>query len=247
MKLISLNMEGNSHLDRVQSFITNQQPDIICLQEAPEDFQTYLHTLGYQTTFAPMVIREHPTDNYAEGVMFASLTAHTSTTTYYHKSVDTVTVPVYRDVTTCANVIIVGTCIIDDQTFTVGTTHVMVTIDGLPDDLQRTGIANLMNILSKHPPHLLCGDFNMPRGINDLYEVFTDQYTDTIPNTYTSSLDQNLHRLGHIADTLNAPIFDTYMVDYVFTQPPYTASDVCLEFGISDHAAVVAHLSTSDT
>ena len=81
----------------------------------------------------------------------------------------------------------------------------------------------------------------MPRGHNKLYEVITQKYTDTIPRHYRSSLDRNLHRLGKKTD-LNQPIFDAYMVDYIFTQPPFEASDIHLEFGVSDHAAVIGNI-----
>ncbi len=82
----------------------------------------------------------------------------------------------------------------------------------------------------------------MPRGYNTNYTQFCAHYTDEIPNTYTSSLDRTLHRLGSRSD-LNAPIFDIYMVDYIFSQPPYRVTDVSLMFGVSDHAAVQAQIS----
>ena len=66
-------------------------------------------------------------------------------------------------------------------------------------------------------------------------------YTDTIPANYTSSLDKTLHRKGD--DPSRAHLFTDFMVDYLFTKPDYQASDVRLEFGISDHAAVVATIS----
>jgi endonuclease/exonuclease/phosphatase family metal-dependent hydrolase len=49
------------------------------------------------------------------------------------------------------------------------------------------------------------------------------------------------HRIGHLPEKQN--LFTDYMVDYVFTQAPYTAHDVELVFDLSDHAAVVATIS----
>jgi endonuclease/exonuclease/phosphatase family metal-dependent hydrolase len=65
-------------------------------------------------------------------------------------------------------------------------------------------------------------------------------YQDEIPKHYQSSLDRNLHRLGKVK--LDQPIFDKFMVDYIFAKPEYEVTGERLEFGVSDHAAVVAHI-----
>jgi len=123
----------------------------------------------------------------------------------------------------------------------VVTTHLVDTEHGQTDSFQTQLLAKLLTELDQLPPHLLCGDFNMPRGFNSLYPKITNFYTDAIPRHYKSSLDQSLHRLG--TATLDEPIFEKYMVDYIFTKPPYTLKTVGLRFGVSDHAAVVAELS----
>ena len=96
----------------------------------------------------------------------------------------------------------------------------------------------MLPIIDLLDPHVFCGDFNIPRGHNVLYETLTTRYTDSVPATYASSLDKNIHRKGD--DISRAHLFTSFMVDYVFTQKPYQAENVRLEFGISDHAAVVA-------
>jgi hypothetical protein len=85
---------------------------------------------------------------------------------------------------------------------------------------------------------------NMPRGYNANYEHFIKRYIDTIPKQYMSSLDRNLHRLGSDPD-LKSPMFESYMVDYIFSQPPYIVEDVLLHFGVSDHAGVTAIIKKS--
>jgi hypothetical protein len=62
-----------------------------------------------------------------------------------------------------------------------------------------------------------------------------------VPAHYRSSLDNNLHRLAEKPEL--AHLFTDYMVDYLLVQPPYHAHDVRLEFGVSDHAAIIATLS----
>jgi len=244
MKLISLNIESDLHLDLIKPFITEQSPDVLCLQETPDFIQEFLHTLGYKTTFAPMVLRERGQGDFFEGIILASKHTYVAKTTYYHGSAEEVCVQAPQDVHTCSNPLVKAVVTIDNTNYDVATTHVMVTPDGLTRPYQITAITRLLKILSQQEPHVLCGDFNIPRGINDQYERFLESYQDMIPNLYGSSLDKDRHKAGRTpTHELNAPIFDTYMVDYIFTQPPYTASDVRLEFGVSDHAAVVATIT----
>jgi exonuclease III len=248
MKLVSLNMEGTRHLERVVPFLEKEEPAVVTLTEAPEAFANTLTDLGYYTTFAPMLMRKTAAGTYTEGVLLASKQQHNARTTYYHRSAETVVVQVYSDTNnTTSNVVLFAEIQHENNTYRLATTQGMITPDGLPHDLQRSSTQKLLEALSYEPPHFLCGDLNIPRGYNDLYDSFTRGYTDMIPTTYGSSLDKTLHRLGSVPTAeLNAPIFDVYMVDYIFTQPPYTAGNVQFKFGISDHAAVIANMSITE-
>ena len=241
MKLISLNIEGEEHPETVFPFLQTEAADVVCLQEAPEEWCEELHALGYHTTFAPMLIRDTQPE-YTEGIILASKEAHNATTYYYRRSAEDITVYVKRGDTTIAHPVIIASVLVENEHFVVAGTHVMVTMDGRADDQQRLGVQKLLSILADQEPHVLCGDFNMPRGVNELYADVTKFYIDAIPPEYPSSLDKNLHRLGQ-SDALNEPIFESYMVDYIFTQLPYHATDVRLQFGVSDHAAVVGTIS----
>jgi len=236
-------MEGARHISLIQNLLTSEQPDTICLQEAPEFFTQWLEEHGYKTVFTPMTIYDRDDMNYVEGLILASRTIQTSNMYYYHKSADDICVQVSRNDATVANAVIHADVVVDDQTYTVATTHLPVTPDGETNDHQTVCATKMFDHLDSLQPHLLCGDHNMPRGHNQLYSLFTNRYNDTIPPEYTSSLDQDLHRLGPIADQLNAPIFEEYMVDYIFSQSPYQISDVRLQFGVSDHAAIVATIT----
>jgi endonuclease/exonuclease/phosphatase family metal-dependent hydrolase len=246
MKIVSLNMEGKKHFSLVESFVKNEKPDCVCLQEAPELFSLWLHRAGYQTAFAPTSIRVDDTGQFKEGVMFASQIPFTSQTEYYHKSAEEIVLYSPEDNINTAGAAVILATIQHPETgeYAVATTHVMVTKGGLPDAHQRMGIQKLLSTLATKPPHILCGDFNIPRGFNDLYEEITKTYTDTIPPHYQSSLDRSLHRLGTKTD-LDSPMFESYMVDYLFTLPPYTAHNVRLQFGVSDHAGIVAEISNN--
>jgi endonuclease/exonuclease/phosphatase family metal-dependent hydrolase len=246
IKLISLNIEANKHHERVLPFITQEKPDIICLQEAPEDFQMTLREIGLHTTFLPMCIRNVDGRILNLGVIVASPTPHTYDLQYYHTAkTPTKLLDKQRILEMESFGLINVTITHNEQVYRVVTTHFYWTPHGTEDPIQTALMDNLLKVLPEEP-HILCGDFNIPRGFNALYPVLTARYTDTVPSEYQSSLDRDLHRLGK-SEHLEDPIFDKYMVDYVFTEPPYTASNVRLQFGVSDHAAVVAHISKSTT
>jgi endonuclease/exonuclease/phosphatase family metal-dependent hydrolase len=243
LKLISVNMEGEKHFPRILSLIKSENPDIICLQECPGSFQTNLQNLGYRTNFLGMRYTIQNDVEYEEGIVFASKLPCAIVHKYYYQPDYTLAAqPIPTPKPSMHHGYIIGTVEHEEQWYHIATTHVMVTPDGQPSEHQTQGVKKLLSLLQTEKPHLLCGDFNIPRGVNSLYEEFTKNYTDTIPVEYTSSLDKNLHRLGK-TQNLTEPIFDSYMVDYLFTKPEYTASEVRLQFGVSDHAAIVATIS----
>ncbi len=245
MKLITVNMEGVLHIERIIALIKREQPDCICLQEMPTVFIYNLILLGYYPTFSPMFRDAHRTStNEALGICIATRTPHDAT---IHNYGGTQTgIPIYerRPDDSAKSFQLITATFSDDtnNTYTIATTHLMVTATGVSSEPQQAAVDRLLEYLSSYPPHIFCGDFNMPRGYNTNYERFLEQYGDAVPTHYASSLDRNLHRSGHSME-LGAPIFDIYMVDYIFTQPPYVASDVRLEFGVSDHAAVIATIA----
>ncbi len=247
MKLISLNVEGNEHKELVYEFIEREKPDCVCLQEAPEDFQQELRRLGFSTYFAPMTIKTQKNQSFTEGLITASRDNATHEVEYYHRSAkDIVPYDPTDRLGTLLHPIILSTIHREDGDYVLANTHLMVTKDGLATDFQSKGLEAMLSFLKTKPSHILCGDFNMPRGFNTLYEKMTTLYTDTIPMEYKSSLDRSLHRHGKRTD-LTEPIFESYMVDYIFTQEPYQAHDVRLQFGVSDHAAVVANVTKVET
>jgi endonuclease/exonuclease/phosphatase family metal-dependent hydrolase len=125
-----------------------------------------------------------------------------------------------------------------ETTYRVGTTHFTWTPDGLPNEHQRADANALLKILEQFPDIVVCGDFNMPRGFNDIYTLFTDRFTDVIPQSYISSLDMTYHRVKD--DKEQMAVLSGYMVDYVFVSNAYEAKEVKLIQGVSDHCAVSA-------
>jgi endonuclease/exonuclease/phosphatase family metal-dependent hydrolase len=232
-------------VDNIIDLIEREQPDCICLQEAPDSFVHNLEQLAYFSEFAFMSNYNQDGDEVQSGVIVASRFKMTTHTVYYAE-VGTPEKPARvggRSLVNKHPYLFASIEIPLEGTFCIATTHMTVTADGHADEAQTAGVTNLITLLANEVPHILCGDFNMPRGYNTNYERFLPHYTDAIPKTYGSSLDRTLHWAGKVdQSTLNAPIFDIYMVDYIFTQAAYEAHNVRLEFGVSDHAAVIADI-----
>ena len=93
MKLVSLNMEGDLHLDRIPSFLLEERPDTICLQEAPLSFQTWLHENGYNTAATTTLLRQRKFGQYEEGIILASKYPLEANISYYYKDQDHISVP----------------------------------------------------------------------------------------------------------------------------------------------------------
>lgn len=239
MKLVSVNVEGGRHLEKVFSFLEREDSDLVCLQEAPIDVSSWLKERGYRVTFLPLTLMTQDGERFPQGNLFASKTSYIVDIFHYHQPCDSL--PLFdREKIRETNARGLILAQIDD--FLVATTHFTWTPNGeLADENQVNDLKKLFSFLDKQAPHILCGDFNIPRNINRLYEEeLATRYSDAIPQSYKSSLDKNLHRLGK--DSEYDFIFDTFMVDYILLKSPFKAENVRLEFGVSDHAGVVADL-----
>jgi endonuclease/exonuclease/phosphatase family metal-dependent hydrolase len=240
LKMISVNMEGEKHFPRILNLIANEQPDVICIQECTEEFLAKLQTLGYQTSFCAMRRQIQNDVAYVEGNAIATKLPHVAVIKYYYQPDRTlpITVPTPNDLKH-HNVIIAQVTDNLGDSYIFATTHGIYTKNGLPDEHQTQGVKKLLSLLAAEKQHILCGDFNIPRGVNELYGELTKAYSDTVPAEYMSSLDRTYHIHG-TNPNLTEPIFDSYMVDYIFSKPEYTVTDVRLQFGVSDHAAIIA-------
>jgi len=246
MKLISLNIEGAKHWSLVDPFLDAQQADVICLQEIyEEDAKQHAETLKMQMAFAPMVFYPDVTTNTNRklGVaMFSRAPLNNVAIQNYHmpnpETQDYDGADQYTMNKTIRRTLLSADITLDGKIFTVATTHFTWTPDGLARDYQHEAAEKLLEMLSAFRQVMVCGDFNMPRGVNDVYEHFAEKYHDAIPASYTSSLDLTIHRSGKNPDI--APRLAGYMIDYIFLSKGYRAENVLLTPGVSDHCAVVA-------
>jgi endonuclease/exonuclease/phosphatase family metal-dependent hydrolase len=84
------------------------------------------------------------------------------------------------------------------------------------------------------PDMVLCGDFNAPRG-KAVWGMLAKEFMDNIPSDETTTLDLVLHRA--------APLH--YVVDGMFTKGRFSARDVSVISGASDHKLITALITAS--
>lgn len=239
LTLISVNIEGHRHLDRLLPFLVAEKPDIVCLQEAFEvDLPQFEAVLGMKSTFAPMsnVTETSVHQSHALGALgIAQLTAlpiKHQQAEYYVGSPEKLPIFFDNEEPNSMNLILLSATVTkNEQDFTVATTHFTWSPRGQYTPEQARDAANLFKILDQHSEIILCGDLNSPRDgePENVFNTLARRYSDNIPADVTTSIDGELHKAGHL----------TMMVDSLFTSDAYRAKEVRVVDGISDHKGVV--------
>ena len=240
LKLVSLNIEKDRHLDRITPFLSEQMPDVFCAQEVYESSIPVIAKAlsGTAYVYVPMTGRPKENPPHMQGVaIFSRLPIKAQSVRYYVGRPDTVPDSDDNDpLTYNASNRMVVLCDIEKegQLFRVGTTHFTWTPDGEPTDGQRSDMRALIALFDDAEELILTGDFNVSRG-GELFGALAQRYKDNVPPHYTTSIDGNLHRKGQL----------NRMVDGIFSTPSYIVSDVEMISGVSDHCALVAKISTA--
>jgi endonuclease/exonuclease/phosphatase family metal-dependent hydrolase len=245
IKLVSVNIELDNHLDRVWDFLKQEKPDVVCLQEAHQQYiEDFANKLGMQSVFAPMsnigkgeraLYTMPPFFPYGVG-MLSALPIQDIRMPYYRGTEEEARTKSFSgNSKDDAHPLLCVTVQREDKAFTIATTHFTWSPDGKPDDVQKKDIQNLLSIVDGIPELILCGDFNAPRG-GEIFSALSQKYTDNIPAEYTTSIDTDLHRDG---EKMRGK---SLMVDGLFTTPQYECSNVRLVSGVSDHCAIVAEI-----
>lgn len=245
MKVISLNIECNKHYDLIFPFFEKEQPDVICLQEVlEEDFVMLKTKLGMEGYFKPFTYYSSTHEQYRSvygkrhgvAIFAKSFTDHGSFYYWGEEHFSMMPFAEYQlDIEKYKSYVLVwaDAVSITGETIRFVTTHFPVTVEGESSPHQLEILPPFFKYLSGLGELVLCGDFNAPRG-NETFTRISKNYKDTIPHTYTTSLDQVIHRV---------PDLKEFMVDGLFTSPAIIATEVALCDGVSDHKAVVATVS----
>jgi endonuclease/exonuclease/phosphatase family metal-dependent hydrolase len=239
LKLVSVNIESHKHLDKVMKLLQAEQPDVVCLQEVFQvDLPFFTEALDMEGHFLSLADIDHATNYQFDplgiwGVAILTKLPHTEfQDAYYVRHDDKESAKIQDFEPNSVDRGVIWTTVTkDDQPFTIATTHFTWSEEGSSTELQAQNLKDLLAILQPLPELILCGDFNAPRG-KATFQTLADHYTDNIPAQYTSSLDPELHRVGHLQ----------LMVDGLFTTPHYQTKNVRLATGVSDHQAIVGEV-----
>lgn len=238
LKLVSVNIERSKHINRIIPFLKKERPDVLCLQELLEqDITRFEEVFDDRCFFTPMN-RESSGGHLGIGIFSRFGFSFSSSYQYGGKEGD-LAIFSFNDkedkYATQRYVLAIADVSHNNVTYRIGTTHFVWTPNGQPDDHQRTDIKRLLILLKDRGDIVFGGDFNAPRG-GEIFSILAGHYRDNVPQRYATSLDVSLHRTG----ALRPEELADKMVDGLFSTPAYAVSDVRLEFGVSDHAALVA-------
>ncbi len=237
LRVISVNIEHDKHLDTVLPFLKTEKWDVLLVNELlATDVPKFEEALNEDCFFVPMMRFHRPYGMipFGHGV-FSRVPVVIRDEQYagpLGEVVDLIEGSSEDRFKTQKNFLIIVEANKEGVVYKLGFTHFPWTPDGEADNIQRACAKTLLEMAEKEGGMALFGDFNAPRG-KEIFSLFAEKFKDNIPAHYETSVDENLHRAGKLM----------YMVDGCFTTPGYLASDVELRFGISDHAAVLASIS----
>lgn len=235
--IISLNIEGHQHTQQVLTFLQQENPDVLCLQELyADEFPRFKQELDMNGVYTPRVkvknklvgdgtisgnaILSRFPITHTEDISYEVAWEHPERLRYILEGP-----PDSR--------LLVAT-LQAETAFQIATTHFTWTPDGQANEAQRQNLPALTQLIKKYPSLLLCGDFNAPRG-REIFDELAQVLKDNIPSEITSTLDPNLHKAGRL----------DLVVDGLFTTPNYEVLKVEVIEGISDHCAIKAEIKVS--
>ncbi len=246
MKIITLNIEGDSHLNKVIPFLKSERPDVVCLQEAFEvDLELFKQELGLEGFFVPTCVidtllnpRLKPKGKWGIAMITNNDLMKFHWDNYHIETIGNEALPRY--ITTTDNVgnkaYIVGSGMFENKYFKIITTHCSVSPNGCVTELQRSQMSQFLSKIRIEREYVLCGDFNTPRG-GGLWNELSGLYRDNIPVEILTTIDNVLHQRGSNGKSIN------FVVDGLFSTPCYTVSSVKVQNGVSDHCAIIGNVS----
>lgn len=228
LKLVCINIEGNKHLQRLHPFLQKENADVVCLQEVLEsDINTLKSDLYTYHFFVPMVTMK---SGEHKGLIILSKSQPSNTFHKYYAG--KISIPNALGIPNNNRRAIAGVVMQTPKgTMTIATTHFTWSSKGKTTQKQQKDLDSLFFVLDSMKSFVLCGDFNAPRG-KAIYKRITQKYSDHIPKEITSTVDPVLHKAGPLP----------YVVDYIFSTKDFTAKQVKVVEGISDHKALVAFI-----
>jgi len=244
LKLISLNIEGKRHLDKVVPFLTEQKADVVCLQEVFEEDlpklkdQFYSNHLFLPTWRTSQHFNLEIKEGYSPGNQLFGLAMFSRLPLTELQAVRLDPKLPETPENTGPGTWNPGLLVARAENFTIANTHFTWTPKGKVNDRQRRHLQTLFGLLKPYPNLVLIGDFNSPRG-GEIHQALTQKFVDHTPKNITSTLDPKLHYANRLQ-----PGKLKLVVDYLFTTPGISAK-VTVKNNLSDHLALVARVYKS--
>lgn len=233
LKLLTLNIQHDRHLDRVAQVIATHLPDIVCLQEIFEKDCAKLAAVGgYRVKYAISALMPEGEEGNSSprswGVaVLTRVPVREQTVAYY---ADDPRIRIFKEPNDPRRMVVMSELEHDGRNYKIGTTHFTWSVKGAATDEQREDFARLKQVLLPYPDYVLCGDFNAPRG-GEMFSKFTDELglIDHLPPHITTTIDPQFHYAGALE----------LAVDNIFSTPEYRVSEVQVLDGISDHKGIL--------
>lgn len=237
LRIVSLNIHGDNHKPEQFAFLQKENPDVVCLQELYKmDIPVFEKVLGMKAQFAENVsitVKNEYNDapRGPWGIALFSKYPCTNVRCQYYQmnGPQDSLFPDRGGPDEMARALLWAEVHVDGQKFTVATTHFTWAPNQYPTQVQLQAFSKLQTILDTIPEIILMGDFNAPRGYK-IFDTLATRYTDNIPKTVTTTIDQQLHRKKGLQ----------LVVDVLFTSAAYKATNVQVIDGVSDHCAISA-------
>lgn len=240
MKIVTVNIEGSNHLDRVSKFLATEKPDVVCMQEVYKaDISRFEQELNMRAYYAPIsnIDRDWPRfpGKGTEGVAIFAREYSDTETMYYVKPDEEV--PVYDgSIEGAKNAVVAVRCSHEGKMYDIATTHFTWSDQGKKSDRQEKDMKALLACLEHRKPDIVCGDFNAPVG-GEIRAMITAVYKENIPSDVKTSIDNELHDDGS-----KIPGGIQLVVDGMFSNDRVTVSNVRVVSGVSDHCAIVGDI-----
>jgi endonuclease/exonuclease/phosphatase family metal-dependent hydrolase len=235
LKVVSINIEGRKHLERVTRFLEKEDAQVACLMEVCQS--DVLQIAGNNYPFV-VFAKNDVLGNIAQtedltptGVAILSKFVMIEVEKEYFGEQPRLKIVPPKS-STHAPVLLSAQI----GEYRIGVVHFTWTKGGMVSEVQRTHMERLLNYLSKQGELVLCGDFNSPRG-GEMYHKLVGRLTDNIPAEIETTIDPRLHYTNQeVRGKLQL------VVDYVWSTSQYEVKNVRVESGVSDHCAIVCEV-----
>ena len=239
MKIVSINIEGNKHFDRIFPFLVAEKPDVLALQEVFEcDLETIKIASGLKNcVFYPnadvTLPNIHLQDRGKWGVaIFANEIVNSKGVYYFQVNPGELFIFDEKKNGLADRVLLFAEVKVDDEVFKIFNTHFTWSGGREVNEAQRRDYVKMKEILVSYDEVIFCGDLNTPRG-EEVWNDLAKTYTDNIPAEIDTTIDKNLHKSGKDI---------RLVIDALFTSAHYLAKNVRVVVNTSDHMAVVGEI-----